>query len=90
MPFKVDLLVIKQNPASENAILYPKKENLILRIGIIRNLFLILNVIQGPGRQHKQEEEGRGVPLPASFRALVGFDLKWALLCALATRVGTF
>lgn len=47
LPFKVDLLILKQNPASEIALLYTKKENLILRIGIIRNLFLTLNVIPG-------------------------------------------
>lgn len=58
LPFKVDLLVLKQNPASENAMLYPKKENLILRIGIIRNLFLILNVVPGT-RQTAQAGGGR-------------------------------
>lgn len=66
LPFKVDLLVLKQNPASEIAMLYTKKENLILRIGIIRNLFLTLNVIPGT-RQTAQAGGGRQGSASASF-----------------------
>lgn len=38
-------------------ILYPKEENLILNIGIIRNLFLILNIV--PGTRQATQAGGR-------------------------------